>query len=78
MQGCLTETDWAETRDREAVRPRGGCAAAHARQWRLLSSVRREVYDRGNGATILLYNLTDRTVLLTRQFRIPAFMNGRL
>jgi len=36
----------------------------------------REVYDRGNGATILLYNLTDRTVLLTRQFRIPAFMNG--
>jgi nudix-type nucleoside diphosphatase (YffH/AdpP family) len=36
----------------------------------------REVYDRGNGATILLYNLARRTVLLTRQFRMPAFVNG--
>lgn len=36
----------------------------------------REVYDRGNGATILLYNLEQRTVVLTRQFRIPAFVNG--
>ncbi len=35
----------------------------------------REVYDRGNGATILPYNLARRTVLLTRQFRMPAFMN---
>jgi nudix-type nucleoside diphosphatase (YffH/AdpP family) len=36
----------------------------------------REVYDRGNGATILLYNLARRKVLLTRQFRMPAFVNG--
>ncbi|NHZ61654.1 NUDIX domain-containing protein [Massilia genomosp. 1] len=36
----------------------------------------REVYDRGNGAVILPYNLRQRTVLLTRQFRIPAFVNG--
>ncbi|NHZ81269.1 GDP-mannose pyrophosphatase [Massilia sp. CCM 8695] len=36
----------------------------------------REVYDRGNGAVILLYNLRQRTVLLTRQFRIPAYVNG--
>ena len=36
----------------------------------------REVYDRGNGAVILLYNRSQRTVLLTRQFRIPAFVNG--
>ncbi|SHM00499.1 NUDIX domain-containing protein [Phytopseudomonas punonensis] len=35
----------------------------------------REVYDRGNGATIGLYNLAKRTVILTRQFRIPAFVN---
>ncbi len=35
----------------------------------------REVYDRGNGATILLYNLERRTVLLTRQFRMPAYVN---
>ncbi|MEM7734884.1 MAG: NUDIX domain-containing protein [Deinococcota bacterium] len=36
----------------------------------------RETYDRGNGATILLYNLAKRTVILTRQFRFPAFVNG--
>lgn len=36
----------------------------------------REVYDRGNGATILLYNRERRTVILTRQFRFPTFVNG--
>jgi nudix-type nucleoside diphosphatase (YffH/AdpP family) len=36
----------------------------------------REVYDRGNGATILLYDDARRTVVLTRQFRLPAYMNG--
>jgi nudix-type nucleoside diphosphatase (YffH/AdpP family) len=36
----------------------------------------RETYDRGNGATILLYNLAQRTVVLTRQFRFPAFVNN--
>ncbi|PSL38600.1 nudix-type nucleoside diphosphatase (YffH/AdpP family) [Labedella gwakjiensis] len=37
---------------------------------------RRETYDRGNGATILLYDAERRTVLLTRQFRFPAYVNG--
>jgi len=36
----------------------------------------RESYDRGNGATILLYNTGKQTVLLTRQFRIPSYVNG--
>ena len=36
----------------------------------------RETYDRGNGATILLYDAERRTVLLTRQFRYPAYVNG--
>lgn len=36
----------------------------------------REAYDRGNGATILLYDPARRTVVLTRQFRYPAFSNG--
>jgi GDP-mannose pyrophosphatase NudK len=36
----------------------------------------REAYDRGNGATILLYNKVSRTVILTRQFRLPTFING--
>jgi len=36
----------------------------------------REAYDRGNGATILLYNKEKQTVILTRQFRMPTFING--
>ena len=36
----------------------------------------REAYDRGNGATILLYNNLQRTVILTRQFRLPTYING--
>jgi nudix-type nucleoside diphosphatase (YffH/AdpP family) len=36
----------------------------------------REAYDRGNGATILLYNKERKTVILTRQFRMPTFING--
>ena len=40
------------------------------------SEQRREVYDRCNGATILLRDETRDTVLLTRQFRMPAYLNG--
>ena len=36
----------------------------------------REAYDRGNGATILLYNKEQETVILTKQFRLPTFING--
>jgi len=36
----------------------------------------REAYDRGNGATILLYNRQQQTVILTRQFRMPTYLNG--
>ena len=42
-------------------------------QWQRME---RETYDRGNGATLLPYDLARRTVLLTRQFRYPAFVNG--
>jgi nudix-type nucleoside diphosphatase (YffH/AdpP family) len=37
---------------------------------------RRETYDRGNGATILLHDARRRTILLTRQFRYPVYVNG--
>ncbi|WP_171923126.1 GDP-mannose pyrophosphatase NudK [Salmonella bongori] len=37
---------------------------------------KREVYDRGNGATILLYNSTKKTVVLVRQFRVATWVNG--
>ena len=36
----------------------------------------REAYDRGNGSTILLYNKAQNTVILTRQFRMPTYVNG--
>lgn len=36
----------------------------------------REAYDRGNGAVVLLYNRDKRSVVLTRQFRLPVFING--
>ena len=36
----------------------------------------REVYNRGDGVTILLYHAKKQTVVLTRQFRIPTFLNG--
>ena len=41
--------------------------------WQELS---RETYDRGNGATLLLYNTVSRCVVLTRQFRYPTYVNG--
>lgn len=41
-----------------------------------VSQLSREAYDRGNGATILLYNTANKTVILTRQFRMPTYING--
>ena len=43
------------------------------RQW---TTQQRESYDRGNGATILLHNPQANTIILTRQFRLPTFVNG--
>ena len=40
-----------------------------------VSTQQRETYDRGNGATVLLYEPDRRTVLLTRQFRYPVYVN---
>ncbi|UCU97429.1 GDP-mannose pyrophosphatase NudK [Acidovorax radicis] len=42
-------------------------------QWQRQS---REAYDRGNGAALLLFDPRRQTVVLTRQFRLPAFLNG--
>ena len=35
----------------------------------------RESYDRGDGAAILLYNSKKKTVILTKQFRMPSYLN---
>jgi nudix-type nucleoside diphosphatase (YffH/AdpP family) len=49
-------------------------------QWRRANgewqTQHRETYDRGNGAVLLPYNLAQRTVILVRQFRYPAFVSG--
>ena len=42
-------------------------------EWKTMN---REAYDRGNGAVILLYNRETKTVILTRQFRLPTYING--
>jgi len=42
----------------------------------MLQTATREAYDRGNGAAILLYNTEFNKVILTRQFRLPTFING--
>jgi nudix-type nucleoside diphosphatase (YffH/AdpP family) len=42
-------------------------------EWRTQA---RETYDRGNGATLLPYSLKRRTVVLVKQFRYPAYVNG--
>jgi GDP-mannose pyrophosphatase NudK len=42
-------------------------------QWQTQS---REAYDRGNGAAILLYHPRQKTVILTKQFRLPTYING--
>jgi len=36
----------------------------------------REAYDRGNGAVVLLYNTHSKNVILTKQFRLPTYING--
>jgi len=41
--------------------------------WKRLS---RESYNRGNGTSILLFNTEKKTVILTKQFRMPAYINN--
>lgn len=39
-------------------------------------TITRESYDTGDGATVLLYNPTTKKIILTRQFRLPTYLNG--
>ena len=48
----------------------------HRRRDGALQVVSRETYDRGNGVALLLFNAARGTVILIRQFRFPAFVNG--
>lgn len=42
-------------------------------EWQTQSN---EVFERGNGAAILLYNTIQKSIILTKQFRLPSFING--
>ena len=68
IEGAETLSDnWGRlTKYSIAYRRRDGAAERQSR----------EVYDRGDGAAILLYNKQRRTIVLTRQFRLPALLNG--
>ena len=48
----------------------------HARRDGSMQTVRREVYDHGSAAAVLLYAASTGTVILTRQFRLPPHLNG--
>ena len=48
----------------------------HARRDASMQTVRREVYDHGSAAAVLLYAASTGTVILTRQFRLPPHLNG--
>ncbi|WP_339780736.1 NUDIX domain-containing protein [uncultured Thalassospira sp.] len=63
---CLSDNWYHLYRVRFALKRRDG-------EWQ---DQNREAYDRGNGAGILLFNRANRTIILTRQFRMPTFVNG--
>lgn len=48
----------------------------HTKQDGQVETYYRESYDRGNGAAILLYDPKAKTIVLTRQFRLPTYVNG--
>lgn len=55
----------------------GGTLSVYSVEMRLgAAPLKREVYDHGHAAAILLYNPTRQTVLLVRQFRVPALLGG--
>ncbi|KAJ54845.1 GDP-mannose pyrophosphatase [Actibacterium mucosum KCTC 23349] len=67
IEETLLSDDWARlTKYKIAWKRRDGGESVGFRQ----------AYDRGNGAVILPYDPARRTVLLTRQFRLPALLNG--
>lgn len=53
-----------------------GYEVTHARRDGSMQTVRREVYDHGSAAAVLLYAASAGTIILTRQFRLPVHLNG--
>lgn len=69
IESCVLSSEWSkfERYTFELRTPQG--------QWEVQN---REVYDRGDGAVVLLFNRVKLTVVLTTQFRLPTFLNGNI
>jgi nudix-type nucleoside diphosphatase (YffH/AdpP family) len=67
LEQCVLAHDWYLLRK---------TTFEHRRRDGRLQAVSRETYDRGNGVALLLFNAARGTVILTRQFRFPAWVNG--
>ena len=86
----LSQTQLQDLFDRHAQRLRLSAVDLLSNSWYVLRKISfelrrrdgrwqtlvREAYDRGDGAVLLLFNRSRQTVVLTRQFRLPAFFNG--
>jgi nudix-type nucleoside diphosphatase (YffH/AdpP family) len=67
LEECVLSSDWYVLKKTKF---------RHLRRDGRWQELVRETYDRGNGAVLLLFNVMHGTVVLTRQFRFPAYVNG--
>jgi len=76
----LTVSDRIRIKDARVLSKSYGTLKSTTFEWRRSDgewqTMTRDVFDRGNAAAILPYNLSRRTVVLTRQFRLPTYVNG--
>jgi nudix-type nucleoside diphosphatase (YffH/AdpP family) len=76
----MTISDRIRVQDVRLLSDNYGTLKSTTLQWRrddgAWQTQTRETYDRGQAAALLPYNRAQRTVILVRQFRYPAFMAG--
>lgn len=76
----MTVSDRIRVKDVRALCQNHYALKAATFEWRRANgewqTQHREIFDRGNAATVLPYNVTQGTVVLVRQFRYPAYVNG--
>jgi nudix-type nucleoside diphosphatase (YffH/AdpP family) len=76
----VTVSDRIRIKDERVLSNNYGTLKSTTFEWRRndgkWQSMTRDVFDRGNAAAILPYNLERRTVMLARQFRLPTYVNG--
>jgi nudix-type nucleoside diphosphatase (YffH/AdpP family) len=76
----VTVSDRIRIKDERVLSKNYGTLKSTTFEWRRndgkWQTMTRDVFDRGDAAAILPYNLNRRTVVLTRQFRLPTYVNG--